>query len=763
MLNQLTNVFHAQAERQRRGDRLWEVDDHPGRRLVWLMILVCLPFGAVLLRLGWIQIAESDTFLAAISRPKTYEVFEPIPSHDGRILGADGEVLAYDEELYIVRVHYRWIEDPPNERWLRERAYERLTREDRGDKVQVAAKEQEILAERQRMWESLASVTHRTLDELNDERQLIQRRVAKIRQSVEERLEERRLKDIHRSNIRDARRVAEERNAAEKLPLGLDQTQVYWELLVQEMTTLSREHEESPLVLQEELDYHDVLGGIDLTTKARIESQSWIFPGVAIASTARRVYPNGSFAPHVVGLRAAISEDELKARKREFPAGDPLDYQPGDRIGKTGVEKSYDPQLRGLRGLKRIVKNRAGEILRTEVVREPRMGQDVILTLHPELQRQSQELLAEALKPKSPAETDEENAKPSVTPSGASLVVMDIHSGAIVAGVSAPGFDINVMQGNDPVQWKTVMTDPRRPLFPRMTHMAIPPGSVFKTVTSVAMLESGLVDPDEPRYCQGYLHDPSRYRCYVFRHFGVGHGEMTFQDALAQSCNVYFFDVARVMGLPQLSGWADRLGFGRPTGIDLPGEKGGTLPRPAGSAASNRQSLATTLGLAIGQSRLTATPLQIARMMAAVANGGELVAPHVVGSYGPMGGDFGFSSRVYPEHPRQRIAVSSPSTWSRLQEALDRVVSHPRGTGYKRVRLSEIKIAGKTGTAEVGGGKDDHAWFAGFVPADQPRYAFVVVLENGGGGGSDAGPVAKQLVEAMLKLDLLPTANVARH
>ncbi|MEX0728251.1 MAG: penicillin-binding transpeptidase domain-containing protein [Planctomycetaceae bacterium] len=771
MFNQLTNVFHRQVDRRDRGDRLWQVDDHPGRRLVWLLLMFCLPFAAVLLRLGWIQIAKTDHFLLALSRPQTRESFEPIPSHEGRILGADGQVLAYDEELYMVRVHYRWLEDPPHPRWLRERALERLSRSERGDKEKVGEKERRVLSERERMWQSLAEVTGRSLDELTKERQQIQKRVAKIRKNVEARREEKRLAEIRSNTIREHIQASANNSFAGEIPFDLEEGRVYWDLLVQEMTTLSREHEEEPLVLQEELDYHTLLTDIDLPVAARIESLPEIFPGVAIGTATRRIYPHGSFAPHVVGLRATISDDELKARRAEFPKGDPLDYQRGDRIGKTGVEKSYDRQLRGLRGLRRIVKNRQGEIVRTEVVREPRMGQDVVLTLHPELQRKAEQMLAEVLRPKADATTsatDEETSdteKPPVTPSGASLVVLDIHSGAVIAGVSAPAFDINVLKADDPAAWKAVMTDKRRPLFPRMTHMAIPPGSVFKTVSSVALLESGEIDPDEERFCQGYLFDPSRYRCYIFRNGGHQHGDITFQDAFAQSCNVYFFDTSRVMGLPHLLGWADRLGFGRPTGIDLPGEKAGTLPKPpaTNSAASQRQSLATTLGLAIGQSRLTATPLQVARMMAAVGNGGELVTPHVVSSYGPMGGEFDFSLRKYPEHARQKIAVSSPATWERLQEALARVVGHPRGTGYKTVRMQEVNIAGKTGTAEVGGGKPDHAWFAGFVPAEQPRYAFVVVLENGGSGGRDAGPVVRQLVEAMVQLELLPTANVARQ
>ncbi|MFN0199361.1 MAG: peptidoglycan D,D-transpeptidase FtsI family protein [Planctomycetaceae bacterium] len=802
MLNQLNNIFHRQSRPADRSDRLWEVDDHPDRRLIWLMLLFGVLFAFVLTRVGWIQVVKTDRFLEALSRPMTRESFEPIPSQDGRILGADGEVLAYDEELFVVKMHYRWLEEPANPRWLRERAIERLSRADRGNKDKVRAQQDQILLEREQMWQSLAKATGFSADELTKERKTIQQRVARIRKNVEERRAERQLERVRQHVSKHAVPRPDDRDASALSP-AVAEVGPYWEALVHELTTLSWEHEYEPLVLEEELAYHSLLSDIKLPVAARIESHPEVYPGVIIESTSRRIYPDGQFAEHIVGFRATISDDELASRRAEFPKGDPLDYQAGDRIGKNGVEKSYDRQLRGLRGLKRIVKNRQGEVLLTEVVREPRMGQDVILTLHPELQRKAEKLLSRVLDPVSseskpsdielasatddtlgsPAENalaendevDEQTATMSEnTPRGASLVVLDIHSGAVLAGVSAPGFDLNVLLGDRSPAWNQLMQDERRPLFPRMTHMAIPPGSVFKTVSSVAILESGMIDPDDTRHCQGFLVEPNRYRCYIYRHFGVGHGDLNFQDAFAQSCNVYFFDTAREIGFQQISGWADRLGYGRPTGIDLPGEKSGNLPRPAKVPTINtaadekkpkhqgdRRALAETLGLAIGQSRLTATPIQVARMMAAVANGGDLVTPHVVGSYGPMGAEF--SQRKYTDSDNSRIAVSSPSTWERLREALDRVVSHPRGTGYKTVRIEGVSIAGKTGTAEVGGGKPDHAWFAGFVPADRPRYAFVVVLENGGSGGRDAGPVARQLVEAMVQLELLSAKDVAQQ
>jgi penicillin-binding protein 2 len=305
--------------------------------------------------------------------------------------------------------------------------------------------------------------------------------------------------------------------------------------------------------------------------------------------------------------------------------------------------------------------------------------------------------------------------------------------------------------------------------------MMLPPGSVFKALTAVALLETGIVNPDTPVYCQGFLDTPNRHRCW----HGLAHGDVDLSDALCRSCNVYFFTAARRMGANPIIDWAERFGFGRPTGIDLPGERGGNLPaqqQPPGvirqvsatstgivsDMQSDRSSpyMGNALGLAIGQATLTVTPLQVARLMAAVANGGYLVTPHVARSTGPalVGDDESDTVGLY--EPR-RIPGLSPDTLDRVREGLRKVVANPRGTGYKRVRLEQISVAGKTGTAEVGGGQEDHAWFAGYVPADKPRIAFAVVLEHGGSGGRNAGPIARSLIEAMLELEILQPTQVS--
>ncbi|MFG0239757.1 MAG: peptidoglycan D,D-transpeptidase FtsI family protein [Gimesia chilikensis] len=286
--------------------------------------------------------------------------------------------------------------------------------------------------------------------------------------------------------------------------------------------------------------------------------------------------------------------------------------------------------------------------------------------------------------------------------------------------------------------------------------MMLPPGSTFKALTSIALMESGKVDPDEPFICRGYLDRPDRHRDYVYRHFGVGHNELTLTRALRESCNVYFFQAARTMGPEAIHHWADQLGFGKPTGIDIPGERGGHLPDPSPPKSEKKSPWypGDTLGMAIGQSRLTVTPLQIARLMAVVANDGEMVVPHLAHSVVPSA-ESSTTTRQMISYPRRYVSGIHPGTLERVREGLIEVVAHPRGTGYKTVRLKEVTIAGKTGTAENGGGKNDHAWFAGFVPAQRPKYAFAVVIEHCGSGSRVAGPVAQKLVRAMLDTSVL--------
>jgi len=282
--------------------------------------------------------------------------------------------------------------------------------------------------------------------------------------------------------------------------------------------------------------------------------------------------------------------------------------------------------------------------------------------------------------------------------------------------------------------------------------MAIPPGSIFKPLTAIAAIESNALDPDSSFFCQGFLTQPDRLRCMIYRLNKQGHNEVRLREALAESCNVYFFQAARRTGFESLRTWAERLEFGRTTNCDLPFERAGNLP---GQSSQDKAAASSeTLGLAIGQSSVTTTPIQIARLFAAIANGGRLVTPHVVSQDGLARATSDIDDRAQ-SLTRRRIAGLDPTTLSFVQEGLAACVNDPRGTAYRTVRLPDIEIAGKTGTAEVGNAKPDHAWFAGYVPATDPQYVVVVVLENGGSGSQVAGPIAKLLVSKLKQLGLL--------
>ena len=741
MLNRAVNIFSQQVQDARNSERSWETDSHPGFRLVCLYCLMTLPAVAILLRLAYLQIAIPDRFGSV---PDSLRVsVEPLPSRDGRILSGDGRVLAYDQEQFDVQMHYRWLEEPANPDWLRQQGRSRLAQADRRDREKLARAEQEVLSLRKAMWAELAALTGTTPELLHEERQRIQARVERIIGHVHE------------------KHAPKEQPTSPTSPAA-DPTwwQCAWQTVVTTLTTSPNRPHHDPLVIQEELDYHTIINDVSLEMAAEIKSHPERYPGLEVTTSTSRQYPEGSFAAHLIGVRTPVTVEELDERSSTFRQGDPLDYRDGDRIGKTGVERTYDRYLRGLRGRRRIVRNRQGEILQTEVVREPRIGRDIVLTLHGPLQAEMEAFLDERLPaPKEPGET----------PRGGTVVVIDVHTGAILAMASTPRFDLNQVLRPDAETWQALQADPRHPFFPRAYQMALPPGSVFKTITSVALLEDGRINPDDTHYCQGYLDDghPERYRCY----HSHAHGETSLSDAICRSCNVYFFHAARTLGPHPIHDWAERFGFGHPTGVDLPGESGGLLPQPpVDHQKAYRLNAKTgqpwypgdTLGLAIGQSRLIVTPLQVARMMAAVANGGYLVTPHVVRDAGPAW-NAQSSAATISHPPARKIVELSPETLRQVRQGLARVVADPHGTAYKTVRTKGIAIAGKTGTAEVGNGKNDHAWFAGFVPADEPRLAFAVVMEHGGSGGSVAGPVAHRLIGSMLRHGLLSTTQLSQN
>jgi penicillin-binding protein 2 len=677
----------------------------------------------VFLRAVQLEVTQGSAFRAEASRPLRAQT--SLPAVRGRILARDGTVLACDQELPALAVHYRYLQQPPDPSWLWATARSRLSPAQRKDALRVAAEEAQLRAERRALTRRLARLCGVSPAELDARARRVQARVERIAESVNRR--------------RRSRMSPPE-------PPATSSTARLAQLLREMLDGSTEERPRERITVAEERDYHVLIEELPPDAVAEIEEHAERYPGVKIVTHRCRVYPAGPLAAHVLGYLGPVEPQEL-SRDREGA------YQPEDFVGRAGVERQYESLLRGRRGSSVELTDHSGRVLESYQEQPPQAGRDLVLTIDPPLQRAAEQLLASALERRAMRQVQAE-------PAGGAIVVLDVRTGALWAAGAAPQFDPRVFTGGEAQQRAALLDDPAHPLFDRVCQMALPPGSVFKVVSAVALMESAALDPEEAFVCQGYLHQPDRQRCAIFVRHGVGHGKLTLQDALAQSCNVYFFHHCGRLGPEPLIAWAQQFGFGRTTGVDLPGEVAGTLPSPEtiGRLEGRAWQPGDTQALAIGQGLLTATPLQVACLMAAVANGGRLVRPHVVSRVGsalqagePRLGE----DDLLPARPAQPVAGLKPETLAVVREGLRRVVCDPRGTAHGTVDVDSVAIAAKTGTAQAGDGRAAHAWLAGYVPADRPKFAFVVVLEQCGDAATAAGPVAKRLVLKMQKLALL--------
>lgn len=694
-----------------------QVSASRGRSILAIGVLFCAALTIVLLRVVWLEVRDGPAYRDLASRP--IEQSLTIPGLRGRIITRDGTVLAADRRVSAVALNYRWLEEPPQPAWLKRQVRKRLSATERRRPDRCRAEEQRLLAERADLHRRLASLCGLAPAEWRARVAAVQARVARLRDHV------------NQQRLEDWLAQREQNGAAE---------QTNWAALQRLARTILTPQETygppAPIAIQEELDYHVVASDVPLAVVAEIEGNPVAWPGARIVEQSRRRYPHESLAAHVVGY---VADDDETAG----PAG-------GDH-GVAGVEARYEAALRGEAGQLVERLDPAGRLLSTYRRTEPRAGRDVLLTIDAALQRSAESLLAAALERRGPDASG-----------GGAIIVMHAHGGAVLTSASAPAFRPAAFAAHETGPVTAALADPRHPLLNRAIQMQIPPGSVFKLATALALLEQGL-DPDDSWHCQGYLNNPESQRCAIFTHTGQGHGEVDLRAAIAQSCNVYFFRRAADLGLGPLLACSRRLGFGRPTGIDLPAEAWGSLPAPnrgAGWQPGDTQSLA------IGQASLMATPIQIARLYAVLANGGRLVTPHVVGGFGlPTANDDELGEHTDPELPMApSIAIDGVSSRALevLREALVEAVDGPGGTAGGGLAGCDIPVAGKTGTAEAGGGRPDHAWFAGFVPADSPKYIFVVALEHAGDAATAAVPVGRRLVEAMDEQGLLGQQRLAR-
>jgi len=443
---------------------------------------------------------------------------------------------------------------------------------------------------------------------------------------------------------------------------------------------------------------------------ARLQEHSPYLSGVSVVADAVREYPHRSLAAHVLGYAREISAEELT---RPENAG----HQPGDLIGKAGVERVAEHVLRGRDGGDQIEVDARGRRVRTLGTVPPRPGRNVWLTLDLDLQRAAEEALGGR---------------------AGAVVAMDPQTGEILALASHPCYDPNLFVGALTADEWQLLSGPGHPQLDRATTSRYPPGSVFKVITAAAALETGRCDVHSLFHCNGaYRIGDWALRCWRRN----GHGTVSFLRGFAQSCNVMFATLGQRVGPSALADVAGRFGLGQECGVDLPDESSGLVPTKEWKHRARAEPWypGDTCQMAIGQGDVLVTPLQVAREFAVVANGGYLVQPHVI-------------ARIEAEYDYAPAAEARPvglrpETVAVLRAGLEAVVA-PGGTATG-IATPSYAIAGKTGTAQAPGG-DPHAWFAGYAPADDPRLVVVVLIEHGGQGSAVAAPVARHVLDTAL-------------
>lgn len=458
---------------------------------------------------------------------------------------------------------------------------------------------------------------------------------------------------------------------------------------------------------------------------SRVEEHLPDLPGVLVQITPGRMYGMGTLASHALGYVAEISRKELEERTE---AG----YRSGDIIGKLGVEKSFEHHLRGQNGLEFMEVNARGEELGPlpgMPVLLPETGNNVYLTLDSRIQAVAEEAIPDSL--------------------AGALVAVDPMTGAVIAIASKPGYDPNLFTEWIPRDaWDALRNHPMKPLLDRTRDGQYPPASTMKIVTAGAALEEELVTPSTLfRPCnRGYQFGNRWAGCWT-----SGHGSMPFREAMTHSCDVYFYQVGVLLGLDRWGQYARGFGFGAPAGFDAGDEQGGLVPDDAyyDPARNRLWTPGKILNLAIGQGELLVTPLQMAMMTAAVANGGLLYKPYILDRAESPEGE-----PVETGEPgvRGRLPVS-PETLRLIQESMIAVVNE--GTA-RSARLPYAQLAGKTGTAENPHGLD-HSWFIAYAPAEAPRIAVAAVMENAPSGA--AVPVVRRVIDAWLSLEDRPVAR----
>jgi penicillin-binding protein 2 len=534
--------------------------------------------------------------------------------------------------------------------------------------------------------------------------------------------------------------------AANRLAYNLYVTPATYPAAAAELTRLLGLSDEEAAKLQERVvagarrsAKTPVLGLEDQGTEraALVDQANLRLPGVEIRSEPYRFYPEGELAAHVVGYMTQMNSDE-----QERLAGQ--GYDQSELVGRYGIESMFENYLRGKKGKERYAVDAKGHriddamaagLIEGERVIEPVAGSDVVLTLDLKLQKLAERAVAAY--------------------SAAAVAVVEVKTGRILALVSKPAFDPNVMTGHLTHADQALLdSDPRKPFIDKTLRMTYPPGSIFKFAVALAALSDGQVTEDEKVTCTGqYELSGNTFDCTA------AHGALDLLGAIQHSCNVYFWHLAERVGLDRMSEVAREYGLGVPTGLGLNGDAPGRIPTKPWYEQHGKYKVGFATNAATGQGDVEVTVLQMAMAYAALANGGTLWVPQIVARV--LDGDGKVVISYEPVVARQiKTPPEAVDVWKR---GMFKVVNEPGGTGNPYAHSSIVTILGKTGTAEVKSKSrrerleertmegwhptNSHAWFAGWAPAEDPEIAIVVLIEHGGGGGKIAGPVAKAIIE----------------
>jgi penicillin-binding protein 2 len=472
-----------------------------------------------------------------------------------------------------------------------------------------------------------------------------------------------------------------------------------------------RAHPYQPVLLAPEVEER---------TMVAIEERKIDLPGVGLRVRPLRSYIEGGIAAHLLGYVSEVNQEQLQQEAYR-------DFRPGDTVGQAGVEQRLDAFVRGIDGWEEVETDARGRLVRLLDRLEPQSGFNLVLTLDKKLQMAAEKAFAGKR---------------------GSVVAIHPRTGEILVWVSRPAYDPNLFaQRLSRETWESLMNDPTHPLQNRPMQAQYPPGSVFKLVVMAAALETEAVTPETVFYCPGRF---TLGRTTFDDWKEEGHGHQDLMQAIANSCNVYFYQAALKTGIDPIARVAREFGLGRKTGIGLGDEAGGLVPAPAWKQEVLKEPWypGDTVITGIGQGMILVTPLQLATMVSAIANGGTLYRPRVVKQVESWGGEV---VAAYGPEPVRKVDLP-PRVLELLRQGMLRVVEE--GTG-KVARLPGVRVAGKTGTAQVvkkqahGPGKtEDHAWFVAFAPYEDPQIAIAVIAENAGKGSAAAGPVARAVLEA---------------